>query len=223
MSAELTPNDCMAELYDRLAPTYDEMVHDQPWNDLVEEITIRTLCERRPGPIRRLLDLGAGTGLSTRVSRVFAPEAEITALDKSGGMLARLEESMDVTNLYTVQGSIEDYVRNFNGSFDVITAMSCLEFVPQLPYYLKRIAAHLGQNAVMGMTFKPVSRQGPDMLFSYSHTGLPVAQFLYPVRDIEASLEEKGLKIMCSDPIESAYKIGSGPGVCYHFIAAARL
>lgn len=84
---------------------------DWDWPGNAEDYA--AFCERHPlyreragdlcrlagvGAARRVLDLGCGTGESTRCARALAPEdAEIVGMDKSLPMLARAKQQLDET------------------------------------------------------------------------------------------------------------------------------
>jgi ubiquinone/menaquinone biosynthesis C-methylase UbiE len=71
--------------FDRVARTYDFLTTRDPW--YVPHL--RTSAARLGlGPGARVLDLCCGTGLSTQAILDAYPDAEVTALDASEGMLA---------------------------------------------------------------------------------------------------------------------------------------
>ena len=80
------PSSGIPAFYDRLAPDYDEMtgfgkrfVHEKPFfRPLVENLNIATA-----------LDAGCGTGFHSLLLAQLG--VRVTAVDVSGGMLARLE------------------------------------------------------------------------------------------------------------------------------------
>ncbi|MFC8710670.1 class I SAM-dependent methyltransferase [Streptomyces sp. NPDC057197] len=79
----------LARAFDHAAPTYDRLTALNPGyrTDLLR--SARRLRLPGGGAGLRVLDLGCGTGASTRALLRAAPHARITAVDASSGMLRR--------------------------------------------------------------------------------------------------------------------------------------
>ncbi|MCZ7415868.1 MULTISPECIES: methyltransferase domain-containing protein [unclassified Streptomyces] len=82
----------LARAFDHAAPTYDRLTALNPGyrSDLLR--SARRLRLPRDGAGAHVLDLGCGTGASTRALLRAAPRARITAVDASPGMLRRALE-----------------------------------------------------------------------------------------------------------------------------------
>ena len=75
--------------FDRGAPHYDLMVHLNPGYHRELRRAATALAGRLTAPAPRLLDIGCGSGASTRaLSDAVEPDASIQGLDASPGMLA---------------------------------------------------------------------------------------------------------------------------------------
>lgn len=75
--------DIYADSYDRLSANYDSS-----WRRHIETVTI-TLLDRLQAPkALEILDLGCGTGLSSRILASKFPGASVTGIDISKGMLS---------------------------------------------------------------------------------------------------------------------------------------
>ncbi|MDT9685236.1 class I SAM-dependent methyltransferase [Streptomyces sp. TRM76323] len=75
--------------FDRAAPAYDRLTAANPGHHAGLRRSARRLRLPEQGAGLRLLDLGCGTGASTRVLLEAAPRAHVTAVDASAGMLRR--------------------------------------------------------------------------------------------------------------------------------------
>ncbi|MDJ0462638.1 class I SAM-dependent methyltransferase [Streptomyces sp. H27-C3] len=79
----------LATAFDHAAHTYDRLVAANPGYHAHLRRSARRLALPFGGAGMRLLDLGCGTGASTRALLKAAPYAQITAVDASAGMLER--------------------------------------------------------------------------------------------------------------------------------------
>ncbi|GAA2992350.1 class I SAM-dependent methyltransferase [Streptomyces fulvorobeus] len=75
--------------FDHAAPTYDRLAAVNPGHHADLNRSARRLRLPDGGAGLRVLDLGCGTGASTRALLKAAPHARITAVDASAGMLER--------------------------------------------------------------------------------------------------------------------------------------
>ncbi|MDL5205826.1 methyltransferase domain-containing protein [Streptomyces sp. ALI-76-A] len=79
----------LAAAFDHAAHSYDTLVAANPGYHAHLRRSARRLGLPRPGRGLRVLDLGCGTGASTAALCAVLPEADITAVDASAGMLER--------------------------------------------------------------------------------------------------------------------------------------
>ncbi|MDH6612409.1 ubiquinone/menaquinone biosynthesis C-methylase UbiE [Streptomyces sp. SAI-208] len=79
----------LAAAFDHAAHSYDTLVAANPGYHAQLRRSARRLGLPRPGTGLRVLDLGCGTGASTAALARVLPDAEITAVDASAGMLDR--------------------------------------------------------------------------------------------------------------------------------------
>lgn len=94
-------------------------------------------------PAGHILDLGCGTGLELEYYVNLNPEARITGIDLSAGMLAALKEKFPGQDLTLIQGSYFD-VPFGRGCFDGAVSVESLHHFPQeekIPLYSKLHAA----------------------------------------------------------------------------------
>ncbi|MET7732088.1 methyltransferase domain-containing protein [Streptomyces sp. NPDC005402] len=79
----------LAAAFDHAAYSYDTLVAANPGYHAHLRRSARRLGLPRPGTGLRVLDLGCGTGASTAALARVLPDADITAVDASAGMLDR--------------------------------------------------------------------------------------------------------------------------------------
>ncbi|OIK29252.1 class I SAM-dependent DNA methyltransferase [Streptomyces malaysiense] len=79
----------LSTAFDHAAHSYDTLVAATPGYHAQLRRSARRLGLPHPGTGLRVLDLGRGTGVSTAALARVLPDAEITAVDASAGMLER--------------------------------------------------------------------------------------------------------------------------------------
>src|ERR1044072_1864373 len=93
-------------IYQQIAPQYDQLMRGFGWpaDGMLEDV-VNTI-----GQGREVLDLGAGTGLSTQ-ALIAAGVKHVTAVDASTAMLDRLRNkfSPDDTRVEVVRSTAEQY------------------------------------------------------------------------------------------------------------------
>lgn len=131
-----------AELfYDGLAAGYD----DEQFNSGVSmsrTMEQKLFSERVPtlfAGTRRVLEIGAGTGIFTL--EIARNCGEVLAMDISGNMLEHLKKKAaaeGIGNITAVKGNVEEMEPA--GPFSVVCAFSALEYLTDLPGFLKRLS-----------------------------------------------------------------------------------
>jgi ubiquinone/menaquinone biosynthesis C-methylase UbiE len=94
--------------FDRHAAAYDRLVGANPGYHADLRRAARAFALPAGGAGARLLDVGCGTGASTAALLAAAPNAEITGVDASPGMLARARAKPWPATVRFVQGRAED-------------------------------------------------------------------------------------------------------------------
>lgn len=134
-----------AELfYDGLAAGYDdEQFHSGV--SMSRTMEQRLFSERVPtlfAGAHRVLEIGAGTGIFTL--EIARNCAEVLAVDISGNMLEQLKrkaEKEGIGNIRVVKGNVEEMAPA--GPFSVVCAFSALEYLTDLPGFLKRLSGQV--------------------------------------------------------------------------------
>ncbi|MFJ8826700.1 class I SAM-dependent methyltransferase [Streptomyces sp. NPDC102467] len=113
----------LARAFDHAARSYDALVRANPGYHAQLRRSVRRLGYPDRGRGLRVLDLGCGTGASTAALLSVLPEAEITAVDASAGMLERAEAKhwpRSVTFVHTPAERLAE--ADVRGPFDAVFA-----------------------------------------------------------------------------------------------------
>jgi SAM-dependent methyltransferase len=114
--------------FDRLAPVWSGMRSADAFAPLEQAL------EALPDPPRRVLDLGTGTGLAAfAVARRF-PEARVTGVDLSEGMVeqARATTPPELAGRVTFQAGDAERLPFDDGSFELVTLANMIPFFDEL-------------------------------------------------------------------------------------------
>ncbi|MFF3493095.1 methyltransferase domain-containing protein [Streptomyces sp. NPDC002795] len=113
----------LAHAFDHAAPTYDALVGANPGYHAHLRRSVRRLGHGAPGRGLRVLDLGCGTGASTAALLSVLPEAKITAVDASTGMLERAVAKRWPPSVTFAHAAAEDLPHaEVRGPFDAVFA-----------------------------------------------------------------------------------------------------
>ncbi|MFE1455272.1 class I SAM-dependent methyltransferase [Streptomyces sp. NPDC058735] len=112
----------LAHAFDHASRTYDRLTALNPGyrTDLLR--SARRLRLPHDGAGLHLLDLGCGTGASTRALLRVAPRARITAVDASSGMLRQAQAKAWPDGVRFLHLSAEDLATAGEGPFDAVFA-----------------------------------------------------------------------------------------------------
>ncbi|MFJ8887744.1 methyltransferase domain-containing protein [Streptomyces sp. NPDC102402] len=134
----------LARAFDHASHTYDRLTALNPGyrSDLLR--SAHRLRLPRGGRGLRVLDLGCGTGASTRALLRAAPYARITAVDASAGMLERARAKRWPPNVRFVHRPAEDLpTTDDDGSYDAVFAAYLFRNVAEPGEVLKAVGALL--------------------------------------------------------------------------------
>lgn len=140
----------LADAFDRAAPTYDAMVALSPGYHDQLRTAAQALVERLPGDgsALRVLDLGCGSGASTRglleawSARGGAADGlSVTGVDASEGMVAQARTKDWPTNVSLVVSDAVAYLESLpSGSVDGVLAAYLLRNVPDRARLVTEVA-----------------------------------------------------------------------------------
>lgn len=115
MNRWLTPS-VYGESYDRVSETYDSN-----WRQHIEKVTVsllKRLSDHRAGQI---IDLGCGTGLSSRILASMFPDSSVSAVDISKRMLEIAEKEQGPSNIrYHVCDMLDFLKKTKSSSCDMV-------------------------------------------------------------------------------------------------------
>ncbi|MFH9553031.1 methyltransferase domain-containing protein [Streptomyces sp. NPDC017435] len=113
----------LAAAFDHAARSYDTLVAANPGYHAQLRRSARRLGLPDRGRGMRVLDLGCGTGASTAALAAVLPDAEITAVDASAGMLERAAAKPWTDNVTFVHAPAEQLAQaGVAGPFDAVFA-----------------------------------------------------------------------------------------------------
>jgi ubiquinone/menaquinone biosynthesis C-methylase UbiE len=131
----------LAHDFDRVAPRYDLLQRLNP--GYVTDLT--RSARRLQAPARGcILDLCCGTGLSTEALVACYPEAEITAVDQSPGMLEVARRKPSLSRVTFIQGDAMALAAcGANGPYDAILMAYGIRNMPDADRCLAQLHEHL--------------------------------------------------------------------------------
>ncbi|MET9730218.1 methyltransferase domain-containing protein [Streptomyces sp. NPDC006458] len=113
----------LAAAFDHASRSYDALVAANPGYHAHLRRSVRRLGLPGSGEGPRVLDLGCGTGASTAALRSLLPDARITAVDASAGMLARAAAKPWANTVTLVHAPAERLAEaGVRGPFDAVFA-----------------------------------------------------------------------------------------------------
>lgn len=194
----------MRRRFDRAAQNFEtaDFVHRQAFAGLMERMSPLVISPER------ILDLGAGTGRSSRALAKAYPRSRIVALDLSAGML-RIARNRKRFFSKTSEVRADAVKLPFlSGSFDFVCANLLLPWIDDLPGCFLEITRVLRKGGVF--TF---STLGPDSFaeirraWSSVEPGAPVRQFP-DMHDVGDALMKTGLSepVLDVDLLKVTYK-----------------
>jgi len=212
-----------ARYYDHFARLYDVIAGEANWEEKAAQFIGKAVEIKSADTIRSAADLGAGNGYSVRGIQKHASPERVVAVDISPKMLERFRASEgNGTAIETVEAPIERYVRESEDTFDLITSMSVLEYVPDLPDVLEHIPRLLNKGGVFAATYVSQAETSQHMATAESpFISSKITQYSWFPEEVERSLTEGGLTILHRDNSQPAYELGSQT-VHYNFVVAGK-
>lgn len=202
--------------YDLVAPQYDHITRrDSYAHDLAPFLASHASA------IRRVLDVGAGTGKTIEsLFGVVRPE-RVVAVDVSAPMLHELAKKYPQVEI--VHGDILAYIATEPKPFDLITAFSVLELLCDFEPVIDALAHKLNPGGLFIFTYEPILPQRPTQASAettyWSLPDAPYTMFRRHPESVIAMLEHNGLRTLRHEPIPRAYRRDDG-SVELRFVAA---
>jgi ubiquinone/menaquinone biosynthesis C-methylase UbiE len=140
------------DAFDQDATSYDRLVGANPGYHAHLRRSAERLGLPGGGAGLRLLDVGCGTGLSTRALLEAYPHAEIVAVDASAEMLAQARAKEWPSSVRFVHSRAEDLAAaGVDGPFDGVLAAYLLRNLPDVDAGLRVLAGLLGPGAPLAV------------------------------------------------------------------------
>lgn len=200
--------DGWAQVYDALAPTYDEMTTGNGWSANQRARDLLVPLGLAPA---RVLDLGAGTGQTAVVLRELFPAAALTLVDPSPGMLALAGGK--VPDAEVVAADAESFLRACDGEWDLVTAIGFLELLPDLFEVLRLSVARLAPGAHLVVSHEPLLDDGSVQATPVSVVGGHHQVRRHPSEEVERRAASYGLQRVASEVCVAFERSDDGPAV----------
>ncbi|SED21599.1 Methyltransferase domain-containing protein [Nocardioides exalbidus] len=194
-----------AGFYDWLAPDYDDWADRVGWsaNDAARAL----LAPLGLAP-DRVLDLGAGTGLTARMLASLYPGAELTLVDVSPAMVEQARQAFPSAELVVADAA--GFLRDTPGQWDLVVVVGVLELVPDMFEVLERAATHLVPSGHLLASHEPIV-PGPTV----QATGVSVVRGGYRVQRFERAEVARraatyGLRQVATSDVVAFHREGDG-------------
>jgi predicted TPR repeat methyltransferase len=162
---EKAPDAYVATLFDQCAEQFDDILVEQLGYHVPMMLRQR-LREIAPGPYRRMLDLGCGTGL-TGVS-LADMAGEITGVDLAEGMLEQADERGVYAELY-VGEAVAFLEGTDEPAWDLVTATDVLPYLGALEGFFAGAARCLAPGGVLALSTETLPGMADDYTVGPKH------------------------------------------------------
>ncbi len=197
------PEAYVATLFDQHSEVFDSLLVDQLGYDVPLLLRQRLLAVA-PGPYRRLLDLGCGTGLTAEAVEDLT--AHRTGVDMSEGMLdaAHEKEVYDALFIADAAGFLASAEAE-GESWDLIAATDMLPYLGALEPLFDGVAARLAPGGVFAFSSETL----PEAAFEGADYRVgPKQRFAHRLDYIERLLAARGFSILSEELIVVRYDEG---------------
>lgn len=140
--------------FDSHAASYDEYTAGGAWTPNQYLAGVLRALVADGVEVRTALDLGAGTGQTLAVVRAAFPQARLWASDVSPAMLRRA--ALKVPDARFEVADLSSHVASLTASFDLVTAVGCLEMVSDLMTVLPRLMERVNPRGHLALTIEPL-------------------------------------------------------------------
>jgi predicted TPR repeat methyltransferase len=200
--------DGWAQVYDALAPTYDEMTAGNGWSANQRARDLLAPLGLAPA---RVLDLGAGTGQTATVLHELFPAAALTLVDPSPAMLELARYR--VPDAEVVATDAESFLRARDDRWDLVVAIGFLELLPDLFEVLRLVAGRLAPDAHLAVSHEPLLDDGSVQASPVSVVGGEHRVRRHPSEEVERRAASYGLERVSSDVGVAFERSDDGPAV----------
>ncbi len=206
------PDAYVSTLFDQHAEVFDMVLVDQLGYSV--PLMVRDKIEKlKPGPFKRLLDLGCGTGLSGEALHDLVPHK--TGVDIAGGMVEIADEKEVYNDLYV--GEVVEFLKaDEDERWDLIVATDVLPYMGALEEFFAGVADNIEANGVFAFSSETLPA---DMLGEQNFMVGKNHRFAHAESYVRNLLEKTGFSILDLSPITVRFEQGEPvPG---HLVVAA--
>ncbi|MEO1493791.1 MAG: methyltransferase, partial [Pseudomonadota bacterium] len=191
---EKAPDAYVATLFDQCAAEFDDILVDQ-LGYAVPMLVRQRLGEIAPGPYRRMLDLGCGTGLAGVALSDLA--TEVTGIDLAEGMVAEADERGVYDHLY-IGEAVAFMEEAEDVPWDLLTATDVLPYIGDLAAFQAGLTrcVSVGGVAALSCETLPV-----DQFSGAGYTVGPRHRFAHAPEYLRQMLNGAGFAILEMEPI----------------------
>lgn len=142
--------------YDSLAPLYDKLATKDTWQPNSRLLPLLASCDS-PEVFSQVVDVGSGTGQTIEALRSRFDVPEVVCIEPSAGMAQKLRERTRKGD-EIIQLPLEVYLQGDCEALrraSLVTAIGCLEFLPNALRALSTIGVALRKGAILALTIEP--------------------------------------------------------------------
>lgn len=174
----------LAHRFSRCAETYESATPVQA--RMAAELARRIERRLSPKRVRRILELGCGTGRLTEELRRMFPAAELTAVDLSGEMIERARQRCADADYHVIDA--EEFVRQMVGPVDLVASSAAVQWFHDPAATLQICHNWLAPGGCLAVatfgqeTFRELRRSFAQ---AYRLEGRPPESHILPLRPLE--------------------------------------
>ena len=134
---------------------YEKFIKDrtQPAIDLANRLEVKE--------VKRILDLGCGTGNSTRILKDRFSDAMVFGADNSDEMLAKAKKTHpDIEFIHLDVGGDLSEVRDMDERFDIVFSNACIQWIPNHKILLPKLMSLIKHGGVLAVQI-PIQSEHP--------------------------------------------------------------
>lgn len=191
---EKAPDAYVATLFDQCAAEFDDILVDQ-LGYAVPMLVRQRLGDIAPGPYRRMLDLGCGTGLAGVALSDLA--SEVTGIDLAEGMVAEADERGVYDELY-IGEAVAFMAEVEDAPWDLLTATDVLPYLGDLTAFQAGLSRCVSPGGVAAISCETL---GADQIGDAGYTVGARHRFAHAPDYLRAILTGAGLTVLEMEPI----------------------